>query len=79
MTPPSSMATVTLIDGRQVDSASEDWRHECEARHVARLPSRDARRAYIERVTAKRGAQAGQALQALATQIYTTERNGAHA
>lgn len=70
---------VTLIDGRRVSSWSEAWRHETEARHVARLPSRDERRAYIERVTAKRGAQAGQALQALATQIYTTERNGAHA
>lgn len=33
---------VTPVDGRQVDSASEDWRHECEARYVAALPA-DAR------------------------------------
>lgn len=32
------MPTVTLIDGRQVDSASEAWRHECEARYLAELP-----------------------------------------
>jgi hypothetical protein len=70
---------ITLIDGRQVDSASEEWRHECEARHIAGLPNRHARRDYIERVTAKRGAEAGKALQALATQIYNMTRKDAHA
>lgn len=69
------MNTVTLIDGRQVDSASEAWRHECEARHVARLPDRQARRDYVERVTAKRGATAGRALQDLATRIYNSSRS----
>lgn len=28
---------VALIDGRQVDSASEEWRHESEARAIAAL------------------------------------------
>lgn len=32
------MATVTLHDGRQVDSYSEDWRHECEARTILTWP-----------------------------------------
>lgn len=73
------MSFVTLIDGRQVDSASEDWRHECEARYVARLPSREQRQDYIASATKKRGPEAGQALQTLATQIYHLERNGAHA
>lgn len=27
---------VALIDGRQVDSASEEFRHECEARAIVR-------------------------------------------
>ena len=32
----SAPGPVTLIDGRVVDSMSEEWRHECEARAVAR-------------------------------------------
>jgi hypothetical protein len=65
---------VTLVDGRQVDNASEDWRHECEARHVAELPSRERRQAYITAVRDRRGAAAGQQLEALAMRIYTAER-----
>ncbi len=40
-------STVTLHDGRQVLSDSEEWRHECEARHVIGLPNIAARRAYL--------------------------------
>lgn len=68
------MNTVTLIDGTAVDSASEDWRHECEAPHVAGLPTREARREYLDRVAAKRGSDAGQALAKLAQQIYSAQR-----
>lgn len=32
------MGTVTLHDGRQVDSYSEEWRHETEARAVLAMP-----------------------------------------
>jgi hypothetical protein len=32
---------VTLHDGRQVDSASEDWRRECLARHLLTLAPQD--------------------------------------
>lgn len=73
------MSTVTLIDGSRVDSASEAWRHECEARHIARLPTRQQRQDYIASVSQRRGAEASHALQSLATQIYTSERKGAHA
>ena len=38
---------VTLLDGRQVSSWSEDWRHECEARAVLALPTLRQRRAYL--------------------------------
>ena len=41
------MGTVTLIDGTQVDSTSEAWRHECEARAVLAMPNKQARREYI--------------------------------
>lgn len=35
---------MTLLDGRQVSSYSEEWRHECEARFILGLPSLAARR-----------------------------------
>ncbi len=69
--------TVTLVDGRKVDSASEAWRHECEARHVATLPARQDRQAYLEAVRKRRGEPAGQQLEALATRIYNDQRKGA--
>lgn len=39
--------TVTLVDGRQVSNYSEDHRHECEARHILRLPTLAQRRAHL--------------------------------
>lgn len=71
------MPNVTLIDGRHVDSYSEEWRHECEARHVARLPGQAARHGYVAGVKEIRGAAAGQALADLAATIYTAERAAA--
>lgn len=71
------MSTATLIDGSTVCSASEAWRHECEARHIAHLPTREQRQEYVARVTAKRGPAAGQALQTLAATIFKTERHAA--
>lgn len=41
------MRTVTLIDGAQVDNASEEWRHECEARAVLAMPSKRARQDFL--------------------------------
>lgn len=38
---------VTLHDGRQVDSWSEDWRHECEARYILAMPNLQERRNFL--------------------------------
>lgn len=38
---------VTLHDGRQVPSDSEEWRHETEARTIIALPGVPARRAFL--------------------------------
>lgn len=38
---------VKLIDGREVDSASEEWRHECEARAVLAIPTKRQRQEYL--------------------------------
>lgn len=42
------MSTVKLIDGREVDSASEEWRAETEARAILAMPSRLARIRFME-------------------------------
>ena len=51
------MEIVTLYDGREVDSASEEWRAECEARTVLAMDL--VKRAdFFQLVEAKRGADA---------------------
>lgn len=52
------MSTVTLHDGRVVDSASEEWRHESECRAIAALPTLADRRAWLEMLEKKRGKDA---------------------
>jgi hypothetical protein len=64
---------VRLRDGREVSSSSEEWRAECEARYVAKLPDREARRGYLSRVEAKRGADARKALERAAREIFDAE------
>ena len=59
--------TVTLIDGRQVDSASPEWRAEClqRQRHVdtlKRLLLRQDRADYLEAVERTEGAEAARRL-----------------
>jgi hypothetical protein len=49
------MPAVRLITGAVVDSASEEWRHECEARAIAKLPHLADRRAWLESIEHKRG------------------------
>jgi hypothetical protein len=49
------MPMVSLIDGTEVDSSSEAWRHECEARAIAALPTLAQRRAWLEDLARKRG------------------------
>lgn len=62
---------VTLADGQVVDSASEEWRFECEARYINRLPG-STRREFLGAVATKRGADYTQALQrrAMAVRLY---------
>lgn len=55
---------VTLDDGRTVCNYCEDFRHECEARYVMRMPTRRHRVEYIQQVSAHRGAESARALQA---------------
>jgi len=61
---------VALIDGRQVDSASEEWRHESEARAIAALRPLDARRAWLEDLERKRGKVAADRLRATMGRLW---------
>lgn len=55
--------TVTLHDGRQVLSDSEEWRHETEARTIIAMPTIAARRAYLRGSLDERGNLSGGVLQ----------------
>lgn len=68
------MPAVTLLDGRQVDSASEEWRHECEARMVAARPSLAQRREYLAEVERRRGAAAAEQLRQTMKQLWEARR-----
>jgi hypothetical protein len=68
------MVLVTLIDGREVDSASEPWRAECEARHVLAMPTIQRRREYLASIAKKRGNVAGLALADLVRAVWTHNR-----
>ncbi len=63
------MTTVTLITGEQVDSASEEWRLECEARELLRRNTTD-RREYFDAVERTRGAEAVDQLKAVFMKLW---------
>lgn len=64
------MAPVFLIDGRSVDSSSEAWRHECEARAILALPGVQLRRAFLEEVERNRGKAVADALRQTMLKIH---------
>ena len=68
------MGNVTLIDGAEVDSWSEAWRAECEARHVLSIPSVQARRDYLAGIQKRRGDVAYQRLADLVRSVWEHNR-----
>jgi len=68
------MGTVTLIDGREVDSASEEWRAECEARHVLSMRDIGRRREYLAAITKRRGEAHGKMLADLVRAVWAHNR-----
>lgn len=65
---------VAVIDGCEVDSASEAWRHETEARHIARLPTLADRRAWLETIEHKRGKDAADRLRVTMGEIWKAKQ-----
>jgi len=69
-------ARVRLHDGTETTSDSEAWRHECEARAIAKLPTRVERDAWLAAIAVKRGDVAAQALRETMQQLIG-KRQGA--
>lgn len=67
-------ATVTLHDGREVLSDSLDWLLECEARHILKQPTIEARRALLASIEKRRGKQAREHLEERAMAIWRAQR-----
>ena len=64
---------VTLFDGTVVSNYSEEWRAECEARTVCRMPRKLDRRLYMQAVEARRGREARDAVESLVRKVWGTE------
>jgi hypothetical protein len=63
------MKPVTLHDGRVVDDYSEDFRHECEAISILKMPT-SVREGFIQKVGAKRGDLEAQRLRNTVQKIW---------
>ena len=67
------MSLVRLLDGREVPSDSEHWRHECEARAIAALPTLAERRAWLEQVEKRRGKESADRLRVTMKLLWDTK------
>lgn len=61
---------VRLIDGSDAPSDSEAWRHECEARHIAALPTLAQRREHLGEIERRRGQEAAGELRATIKRLW---------
>ena len=68
------MATVTLHDGRQVDSASEEWRHLCEARNILSLRNVTERRDWLDAIEKRRGKASADRLRETVQALWKARR-----
>ncbi len=63
-----------LIDGIEVSGDSEAWRHECEARAIALLSTREERDMWLAAIAVKRGEPEAERLRAKVKQILEGAR-----
>lgn len=64
--------TVQLHDGREVPSHSEEWRLECLARAVVRMPTTQDRRVWLEDYERRHGKPAADHLRGLVLALWDT-------
>jgi hypothetical protein len=67
-------STVKLADGREVLSDSQEWKDECEARHVLNLPTKAERLELLKGIGKKRGTEAREALEARIMDLWRLGR-----
>ena len=68
------MSTVRLLDGTEVASDSEAWRHESEARAIAALPTLGTRRAWLEDLEKRRGKPAADRLRDTMRKLWESKQ-----
>lgn len=68
------MRLVKLADGREVDSSSEDYRHECEARAIAALPTLAQRREWMQALEHRRGKAEADRLRTTMTALWKAKK-----
>lgn len=66
---------VTLHDGREVDSSSEDFRHECEAKYVLNLGTKEKRIQFLTKIEERRGKPSRTRLEQTVLSIWRTKRD----
>lgn len=56
--------------GETIDSSSEEWRHECECRHILGLPDQYARNDMLAMIAKRRGAAASERIRVDVAAIF---------
>jgi hypothetical protein len=67
----------TLHDGREVADDSDEWRHECECRAIAALPTLADRRAWLESLEKRRGLPEVQRIRETMKKLWEKRKNNA--
>ena len=65
---------VELVGGEIVTRDAEEWRHECEAKHLLSIKPRSAAQAEISEIEKRRGKAATDRLRATMNQIVKTKK-----
>ena len=66
---------VSLVSGKEVSSSGQEWRVECEARHLLKMPLKERRAALVAREE-KRGKQAVDALRNVMADVHAAMKKG---
>lgn len=72
------MKLMNLVDGREVETYSEEWREECEARHILSLRPLQKRRDYLEAIKKKRGVEAEKRMKKILDAIFERRKHAAN-
>jgi hypothetical protein len=66
---------VRLLDGSTSSSESEAWRHQCEARAIAKLSTAQERHAWLRSIAVRRGEEAAERLRETVNQLLQGKRD----